>query len=81
MTQVSYKAGGLLTLMEKFSTYFGAKLSHLVFVATEQLATTLQKNINAQAMAAAKATKAFLQRQRQRSLTSFTLLLSIRWNN
>ena len=47
--EASSKAFGLLTLMEKFSTFFGLKLAYLVFVATEQLATTLQaKNVNAQ---------------------------------
>ena len=52
--------------MEKFSTYFGLKLAHLGFVATEQLATTLQaKDVIAQlCMGAVGATKAFLQRQR-----------------
>ena len=33
----SRKASGLLALMEKFTTFFGLKLSHLVFSATEQL--------------------------------------------
>ena len=33
----STKASGLLALMEKFTTFFGLKLSHLVFSATEQL--------------------------------------------
>ena len=47
--EASSKALGLLTVMEKFSTYFGLKLAYLVFVSTEQLAITLQaKNINAQ---------------------------------
>ena len=47
--EASAIAAGLLTLMEKFSTYFGLKLSYLAFVATEQLAVTLQaKDINAQ---------------------------------
>ena len=36
------KAGGFLSQMEKFSMYFGLKLSYLVFVATEQLSLTLQ---------------------------------------
>lgn len=46
--EASAKAADLLTLMEKFSTYFGLKLSYLAFVATEQLAVTLQaKDINA----------------------------------
>jgi len=36
------KAVGLLTIMEKFSTYFGLQLSHVIFSATEQLSITLQ---------------------------------------
>ena len=62
----STKAAGLLPLMEKFSTYFGLKLSYLAFVATEQLAITLQgKDINPQVSTlAVNATKSFLQRQR-----------------
>ena len=31
------KAAGFLTLMERFSTYFGLMVSHLIFSATEQL--------------------------------------------
>ena len=60
----STKALGLLALMEKFSTYFGLKLSHLVFGATE-LSTTLQyKDINAQEVSSAvSAAITFLQRQ------------------
>ena len=52
--------------MDKFSTFFGLKLAYLAFVATEQLATTLQgKYVNAQiCMGAVKTTKAFLQSQR-----------------
>ena len=35
--------------MEKFSTFYGLKLSYLVFSATEQLSRTLQSsNINVQ---------------------------------
>ena len=62
----STKAAGLLPLMEKFSTYFNLKLSYLAFVATEQLAITLQgKDVNAQVtISAVNATKSFLQRQR-----------------
>ena len=70
----SSKASGLLCLMEKFSTFFGLKLAYLTFVATEQLATTLQaKDVNAQVcMDAVKATKAFLQGQRNDAkFTSF----------
>ena len=47
------KAGGFLAQMEKFSTFFGLKLSHLVFSGTEQLSislqgkdTTVQESIN-----------------------------------
>lgn len=72
--EASSKASGLLCLMEKFSTFFGLKLSYLTFVATEQLATTLQaKDVNAQVcMDAVKATKAFLQGQRNDAkFTSF----------
>ena len=55
--------------MEKFSTFFGLKLAYLVFVATEQLATTLQaKNVNAQiCIRAACAAKNFLLRHRTTS--------------
>ena len=37
-----WKAGGLLALMDKFCTYFGLQLSHLIFSGTEQLSLTLQ---------------------------------------
>ena len=36
------KAGGLLVLMDKFSTFFGLKLSHGIFSGTEQLSLILQ---------------------------------------
>ena len=43
------KATGLRTRMELFDTYFGLKLSHLVFSAAEQFSTNLQaKNITIQ---------------------------------
>ena len=65
----STKALGLLAIMEKFATYFGLKLSFLIFGATEQLSSTLQyKNINAQEVSlAVNAAIAFLQRQRSDS--------------
>ena len=48
-SEASTKATGLIAVLEKFSTFFGLKLAYLVFVATEQLATTLQaKDMNAQ---------------------------------
>ena len=40
--EYSCRAGGQLAMMEKFSTFFGLKLSHLVFSASEQLSHTLQ---------------------------------------
>ena len=40
--EYGHKAGGFLSQMEKFSTYFGLKLSYLVFAPTEQLSLTLQ---------------------------------------
>ena len=57
--EVVAKALGLKTLMMKFATFFGLKLGHLVFSATEQLSSTLQTHdINAQqAISAANATK------------------------
>ena len=60
------KAAGLIPLMEKFSTYFGLKLSYIAFVATEQLAITLQgEDVNAQVSTpAVNANKSCLQRQR-----------------
>ena len=71
---ISSKSSGLISLMDKFDMYFGLKLSHIVFAATEQLATTLQaKDVNAQiCTGAVNATKSFLQRQRDDSaFTSF----------
>ena len=38
----SRRAGGVLALMERFSTYFGLKLSILIFGITEQLSVALQ---------------------------------------
>ena len=51
--------------MEKFSIFYGLKLSYLVFSATEQLSRALQSgNINAQeAYMAAAGAKHFLKRQ------------------
>ena len=60
------KAADLATCLEQFRTYFGLKMCHLVFSATEQLATTLQgKTITAVVSIQARdATMAYLQRQR-----------------
>ena len=61
------RAGGFLSQMEKFSTYFGLKLSHLIFSGTEQLSITLQgKNTTVQeAVTAAELTVNFLERLQQ----------------
>ena len=61
----SRKATGLLALMEKFTTFFGLKLSFLVFSATEQLSRTLQRSdITAQESSlAANAATTYLRRQ------------------
>ena len=63
--EYAVKAGGYLALMEKFSTLFGLRLSHLLFSATEQLSLTLQvKDTTIQdAMNAANLTLAFLERR------------------
>ena len=65
-SESSWKALGLLALMERFSTYFDLKLAFLVFSGTEQASLTLQyKDINAQeASMATSAARSFLNRQR-----------------
>ena len=40
--EYALKAGGYLTTMDNFGTFFGLKLSYLLFSATEQLSITLQ---------------------------------------
>ena len=62
----SQKASGLISLMDKFSTYFGLRLSHSIFAATEQLSRTLQaKDISAQeATIAVAKTASFIKSQR-----------------
>ena len=71
------KASGLLSLMEKFITLFGLKLAYVIVVATAHLATTRHaKAVNAQVcMDAVKATKAFLQGQRNDA--TFTIFLNL----
>ena len=58
------KAGGILSLMEKFSTLFGIELGYLVFGATESLSNTLQgKDTSFQeAIAAVNLAKSFYKR-------------------
>lgn len=62
----SSKAAGIIALMEKFSTFFGLKLSYLLFGATEQTSTTLQANdISAEgALSSVTAAISFLHCQR-----------------
>ncbi len=59
------EAAGVGALLEKFATYFGLKLAHLVFSASEQLSKTLQgKETNVQdGIEAAKATATFYKKQ------------------
>ena len=64
--EYAMKANGYLTSMQQFSTFFGLKLSYLIFSATEQLSltlqgrdTTIQEGVQAAALA-----KTFLEKQR-----------------
>ena len=64
--EASRKSLGVLSIMERLTTFFGLKLSFLIFSAMEQLSKTLQyKDINAQEVSTAvNAAKRFLERQR-----------------
>ena len=64
--EASRKSLGIIAIMERFTTFFGLKLSFLIFSAMEQLSKTLQyKDINAQEVSTAvNAAKRFLERQR-----------------
>ena len=64
--EYALKAGGYLSTMERFSAFFGLKLSHLIFSATEQLSITLQgRNTTMQeAVESANLAIKFLQSQR-----------------
>lgn len=59
-------AGGYLAQMERFSTYLGLKMSHLIFSSSEQVSITLQgKDTTLQeAITAADLAVCFLERQR-----------------
>ena len=59
-------AGRLLAQMEKFNTYFGLKLSHFIFGATEQLSRTLQGEDTSvgEALRATQLVQPHLERQR-----------------
>ncbi len=60
------KARGYLHAMDKFKTYFGLKLSFLIYSATEQLSTTLQgiNTCRQEAVTASRLAISFLERQR-----------------
>ena len=73
----SRKVSGLLALMEKFTTFFGLKLSHLVFSATEQLSRTLQSSNVQEATMAASAAARFLHRQRLESSFEYFYHLTV----
>ena len=64
--EYAMKAAGFLQSLDKFSTYYVLKLSHLVFSATEQFSTMLQsKNLTIQeAVHGANLATNFLERQR-----------------
>ena len=64
--EYAMKAVGYLNSMQKFGTYFGLKLSHLIFSATEQLSLNLQaKDTTLQeAIQASKLALEYIQRQR-----------------
>ena len=60
------RANGLLTQLEKFDTYFGLKLAHLLFSGTEQTSINLQsKNTSVQeALSCAELARSYLNRLR-----------------
>ena len=60
------KAGGLLQSLEKFSTFFGIKLCHLLFSAAEKVSSTLQrKDITlAEALTAVETAKSYYEQIR-----------------
>ena len=63
--EASHKSLYILAIMERFNTFFGLKLSFIIFSAMEQLSKTLQyKNINVQeVLTAVNAAKRFLERK------------------
>ncbi len=64
--ECSRKAGGILAMFEKFSTYFGLRLAYLFFSPTEQLSKTLQatNTMLQDTQSAATVTQTFIKRQR-----------------
>ena len=64
----SRRAGGVVSLMNKFETYFGLEVSHMLFAATEQLSTNIQYNDSCvkDAVYGSKMISSFLDRQRNK---------------
>lgn len=64
-----WRASGLLSQLEKFDTFFGLKLSYLVFSGTEQTSTNLQRKDTSvqEALACAKLAVSYLRRMRSDS--------------
>ena len=60
------KAGGVLTSLQSFQTYFGLELAYILFGASESLSRSLQAVNSSQyeALTAVKLAKSFYQRQR-----------------
>ena len=73
-----WRANGLLAQLQKFDTYFGLKLSHLIFSGNEQTSVNLQKkNTSVQeALSCAAVTRSHLDRLRSdRSFKEFYALV------
>ena len=63
--EYAMKAGGILRMLENFSTFFGLKLCFLVFSNTEQLSCTLQgKDTIQEVKGAAMLAESHIRRQR-----------------
>ena len=62
----SRRAGGVVSLMAKFETFFGLELAHMLFAATEQLSTSIQNKDTCvkDAIHGSKMVISFLDRQR-----------------
>ena len=63
------RAGGVLSLLQRFETFFGLNLSHLIFSATEQTSRALQAQDTSvqEALSAVNLAAVFIKRQRKDS--------------
>ena len=61
------RVGGILSLLQRFETFFGLHLSHLIFSATEQTSRSLQSQDTSmqEVLCAVNLAKAFIKRQRK----------------